>query len=254
MIPYFQFTTFNLGPVPIQVWGTLVAIGFIAGAMAAAKMAKSRGLLEQHVYDLTGWILIASMIGARLFVVLFYEPAYYLAHPLQAFAIWQGGMSVFGGFAGAVLAAVIYFRVKKIDPWKYSNALIFGLPLGLAIGRIGCFLIHDHPGTATHFFLSVKYPDGVSRHDLGLDESISCFLLFIVFLIMAKKKAPQEWYLPIFCFWYGLVRFLMDFLRTTDARYLGLTPAQYLSILLIGVGVWLVVRMRKTPGRRVRGS
>lgn len=247
MIPYFSWTQFHLGPLPIQVWGTLVALGFFFGALASARMAKSRGLEEKHVYDLAGWIVIASMIFARLFHVVFYEPQYFWIHPSEIIAFWHGGMSMFGGFFGALLAAFVYFKRHKLDWHAYADATIFGLPLGIAIGRIGCFLIHDHPGTLTSFVGGVKFPDGV-RHDLGLYESIDMLMLFVVFLLMAKRRVSQGWFLIVFCFWYGITRFLMDFLRIVDARYFGLTPGQYLSILLVGVGGALLYKKQGRAG------
>lgn len=239
MIPWVQWTVIHLGPIPIQVWGTLVALGFFFGALASAKMARSRGLQEKHIYDLAAWIVLTSMIFARLFHVVFYDPSFYLAHPAEIIAFWQGGLSMFGGFAGALIAAIIYFKRHKLDLHAHADTAIFGLPLGIFIGRIGCFLIHDHPGTLTHFIGGVRYPDG-TRHDLGLYESISGLLLFVVFLLMAKKKVMQGWYLIVFCFYYGISRFLMDFLRVVDVRYAGLTPGQYLSIVLVGIGVILL--------------
>ncbi len=235
MIPYFSLTTFHLGPVPIQVWGTLVALGFFFGALASARMARERGLEEKRIFDLAAWIVISSMIFARLFHVVFYEPQYFLAHPLEVVAIWQGGLSMFGGFFGALVASILYFKRHKLNFHAYADTAIFGLPLGIAIGRIGCFLIHDHPGTLTSFVGGVQYPDGV-RHDLGLYESIDGLVLFVVFLVMAKRRVSEGWYVIVFCLWYGVTRFLMDFLRIVDVRYFGLTPGQYLSILLVVVG------------------
>lgn len=243
MIPYIELHVIHLGPIPIQIWGTLVALGFIFGAIASAKMAKRRGLNPKIVYDLAAWILLASMIGGRLFV-LFYQPAYYIAHPIDIFKIWEGGMSIYGGFVGALVVSLIYLKKKKVDVWKYADATIFGLPLGMFVGRIGCFLIHDHPGTATDFFLGVKYPDGVVRHDLGLYESLNGLMLFVIFLIMAKMKVREGAYLAVFCLWYGATRFALDFLRVSDATYLSLTPAQYFSLLLFGTGIFLAYRLR----------
>ncbi len=251
MIPYFQFTSFQLGPLTIQVWGLLVAIGFLAGGYASAWMAKRRGLNPQVVWDMLGWIILGAMVGARLFHVLFYDPSYYLANPLDTFKIWQGGLSSVGGFLGAFLIGLWRARRMKIDPWKYADAGVFGLPLGYGIGRIGCFLIHDHPGTATDFFLGVKYPDGVVRHDLGLYQAIDGFVLFAIFLILAKRKAPSGTYPTVFLIWYGVTRFFLDFLRATsgpvvDVRYAGLTPAQYASIAMVIAGCFVGRKYRRS--------
>jgi phosphatidylglycerol:prolipoprotein diacylglycerol transferase len=243
MIPYFQITQFNIGPISIQVWGLMVALGFLIGAFASSWMLKRRGLQTQVVWDLLSWVVVGSIICARLFHVLLYEPNYYFTNPIEIVAIWHGGLSMIGGLIGAAVAGVWFFRRRKLDVWKYADACIFGLPLGYAIGRIGCFLIHDHPGTATDFFFGVKYSDGVVRHDLGLYHAIDGVVLFLLFLILVKKKAPTGVYVVTFLIWYGTTRFLLDFLRATsgpivDTRYFGFTPTQYLSLAMVGMGLY----------------
>lgn len=242
MIPYFQLTTIHLGFIPIQVWGVLVALGFVIGAKASEWRLKKLGLEHKVIFDMLGWMILWAMIASRLTHVLLYEPAYYLQHPMAILRFWEGGLSIYGGLVAATVTGVVLLKRREFDLHRYADATIFGLPIGFAIGRIGCFLIHDHPGTATHFFLGIKYPDGVTRHDLGLYEAITSFLLFLLFLLMNKKRVQSGWYTIIFCFWYGTTRFLMDFLRTADVRYFGLTPAQYFSLALIFIGFGLVKR------------
>ncbi|NQV89402.1 MAG: prolipoprotein diacylglyceryl transferase [Parcubacteria group bacterium] len=245
MIPYFKFTTIALGPITIQVWGLMVALGILVGTWAAAKMASRRGQDEKIIWDLSVWVIVAAMIGARIIHVV-YEPASYFANPLEFFRVWHGGFSVMGGFLGALIVGVWYLKKRKVDVHAYADTAVFGLPLGLFIGRIGCFLIHDHPGTLTDFIGGVQYPDGV-RHDHGLYLSINGLLLFLTFLLMAKRGAKTGSYIVVFLLWYGVVRFFLDFLRATngdivDTRYLGLTPAQYFSLVMVAGGVWVFHR------------
>lgn len=242
MIPYFQYNVIHLGPVPLQVWGLMVSFGILAAAFVASRMAKKRGLDPNVIWDLTFWVIMAAMIGARLMHIA-YEPAYYLAHPWAILAFWQGGLSIMGGFIGAVIAGVIYLRQKHLDVWAYCDTAVFALPLGLGIGRIGCFLIHDHPGTLTSFVLGVKYPDGV-RHDHGLYLSIEGVLLFFFFLFLARKQVKQGTYLVAFLLIDSTIRFILDFYRATsgaivDVRYGGLTPAQYVSVAMFLAGIWM---------------
>ena len=136
----------------------------------------------------------------------------------------------------------------------YIEQGFYALPLGIGIGRIGCFLIHDHPGTLTHFFLGVKYPDGV-RFDLGLLESILGFILFIVFYFLFKKLIKVRFGLVagLSMASYAVVRFLFDFLRATpdfpggDLRYLSLTPAQWgmLAVLLALTLTFILGRVKR---------
>ncbi len=250
MIPYFQFTTLSIGPITIQVWGLLVALGIFVGAWAAARFAKERGQDEKLVWDLAVWLIIAAFVGGRLVHVI-YEPAAYLQDPIELVRLWHGGFSVMGGFLGAALVGVWYLKRKKKNVLEYADTLLFGLPLGLFVGRIGCLLIHDHPGVFSDFFLAVRFPEG-ARLDHGLLLSLNGLVLFLVFLWMRKRSVGLGMYTAVFLLWYGVVRFGLDFFRATDGvivdtRYLGLTPAQYFAIVmvLLGVLVWKRKNCRK---------
>lgn len=248
MIPYIEWKIIEIGPVTLQVWGLFVALGFLIGALAAGWLAKRRGDDPKVIYDLTVWMILAGMVGGRLGHVLFYKPSYYIAHPIEIIAIWNGGLSVFGGLIACGIVGVWYLRRQQVDVWRYADIALFGLPFGKAIGRIGCFLIHDHPGTATDFILGVQYPDGVVRHDHGLYLSINGFILAAVMLWLARKPRPTGTYVAVFSLWYGVARFFLDFYRLVDTRYFGLTPAQYFCILLVGFGVACLVWIRRRRG------
>ncbi len=248
MIPFVEWKTIVIGPLTLQVWGLFVAFGFLVGALVAQWYAKRRGENTDVIAGLAVWMIAAGMIGGRLGHVIFYEPAYYVAHPLEIFALWHGGASMFGGLIACVVVGVWYLRRRKVDIHAYADTAVFGLPFGMAIGRIGCFLIHDHPGTATHFVLGVQYPDGVTRHDLGLYEALNSALMAMVFLWLARRKAGTGVFIGVFSVWYGVFRVGTDTLRTVDARYFGVTPGQYFGgiLLLFGVGilVWITRRQK----------
>ena len=247
MIPWFQIQAVGIWFVKLNVWGMFVSFGFLAGMAVSYFEFKKRKLEANRVYDLAFWIILCSMIGGRLFFVAEHLDVY-LAAPLDILKLWHGGMSIYGGFIGAVLAGIIYFKKSKLDFWQYADAAIFGLPFGLFIGRLGCFLIHDHPGVRTNFFLGVAYPDGI-RHDLGLYDSLAGLFIFLVFLILHRKEWFRGFYLSVFCVLYGAIRFFLDFFRVRDAvgadlRYFGLTLAQYLSVALFVAGIYLFCKLR----------
>lgn len=245
MIPYFFYSVIPLGPVHLQVWGLFVALGILTSVMIARNYANRHGLDPETVLDLSSWAVLGGIIGARLGHVLLYAPAKYISDPVSILRVWEGGMSMFGGFIGAGLAIFIYSHRTKLDWQSYLNALAFAFPVGYGIGRIGCFLIHDHPGVLTSFFLAVKYPGG-ARLDHGLLLSIVGFCIFFWFLSIEagvkKGKQPQA-YLPLFMVTYGTARFILDFFRSydlslSDVRYGALTPAQFLALGFIALGVW----------------
>ncbi len=242
MIPYFSLTIIPLGPLHIQVWGLMVALGILAAVLVGSREAKRRGLNENDFVDFASWVALGALVGARLFFAYVYQPAAYLADPLRVLRVWEGGMSSFGGFFGAGIAALIFARVKKIPFAQFADVACYALPLGYGIGRIGCFLIHDHPGTLSHSLLAVRYPGG-SRLDHGLLLSLVGFALFALFAWINRRRADNRTrgFLWLFMVLYGGARFFLDFYRAwdlpgSDVRYFMLTPAQYGSALFAAVG------------------
>ncbi len=245
MIPYFEWTTIHIGPFTLYVWGLFVALGFLFASWVAGQHVKKGGGEPKVIYDLTFWMLVTGILGGRLGYVLFYAPIEMWKTPSKILAIWDGGLSLYGGLFLSVVVGLWYLKRRKVDVWKYADSAMFGLPFGLWIGRIGCFLIHDHPGTATDFVLGVEYPDGVTRHDHGLYLSINGLLMGLLFLWLSRKSRPVGFYLSIFFVWYGAVRFFLDFFRIADVKYWYLTPAQYFSIALCAVGILMILRIKK---------
>jgi len=256
MIPYFQFELIHLGPITIYAWGLLVALGIIAGITFAYFFSQKYFLSGEVILDMAIWIIAGAFLMARVFYILFYNPVYFVGHPVEIIKFWQGGASSLGGFFGAGISLWLFakkrkFKLKELLPYFDVGAL--GFWLGWGIGRIGCFLIHDHPGTLTHFMLGVKFPEG-ARFDLGLLESILGFILFIVFYLLFKKLIKIRFGLVagLSIAVYAIARFFLDFLRAApdfpggDVRYLSLTPAQWgMLVLLLGLTLCLVLSKMK---------
>lgn len=244
MIPYLHFEYLTLGPIKLYTWGFFVSLGFL---IAFAGLIKKYPKEKEHFTNLLLYILIGAIIGARFAYSLFYAPD--LSTGLQnIYKIWDGGMSSFGGFFGGFLAVFLYAHFKKLNLYKTAQKLAFILPLGLAIGRIGCFLINDHPGIKTIASpLSLAYPDG-PRFDLGYLLMIFNILLFIYFVVKSNKKLYLENFLLI----YGAGRFLLDFLRVGEPQYAGLIPSQYGSILLLAFFTYLIIKNRKKYGMVIK--
>lgn len=244
MIPYFNFSVVAIGPVRFYTWGFFVGLGIVCALWMAYARARRLGLSTNRLIEWSVWAVVASFIGARLGHVFFYNWASFSEHPFTVFKIWQGGLSSFGGFLGVAIASLIYARIKKINFWPYADVIMYGFPLGLGIGRLGCFLNHLHVGLPSSLPLAVAFPDG-PRLDMGLLESLFGFALFTVYVFFERKRPQKNVYLPITMVIYGIVRFFLDFGRATDipnpdVRFIGLTPAQFGSILLVigGVIIW----------------
>ncbi|HTK60326.1 MAG TPA: prolipoprotein diacylglyceryl transferase [Candidatus Baltobacteraceae bacterium] len=249
MIPYVAWKTIALGPVTLQVWGLFAAIGVVSAAALGSRLAKRKGLDAGKIESLAFWTIVAAFIGARAFHVLFYEPGYYFAHPGEILSVWKGGLSSFGGFFGAAIVAAWRIRRLGLPFWKTADIAVPATVLGLGCGRIGCFLIHDHPGTLAHGagrWFAVNYPDG-PRYDLGLLLGAVDFALFGAMLLLMRKPRPEGSMLVLFLLAYAPIRFGLDFLRAVDVRYAGLTPGQYGSVLLFIIGLFMMRRVYAKP-------
>lgn len=248
MIPYFELTTISLGPVTIQVWGLLVSLGIGVSMLILWKRAHRTGLPAEALLDQAIAMIVLGFVFARLAHVLLYEPAFYLANPLEIVKVWHGGFSSFGGFVGAGLGFywhTIRKKLKKETIIKIADEYSFASLYGWMVGRIGCFCIHDHLGVpcGNHCLFAVSGPDQ-PRFDMALLEIIGLLPLAIIFYIVRKQERIPGWYTSLLFVYYGVLRLLLDFLRArdidgSDARYLGLTPGQYFAIVMIALGIVL---------------
>jgi phosphatidylglycerol:prolipoprotein diacylglycerol transferase len=167
--------------------------------------------------------------------------------PWQLITLGQG-FSSFGGFLGGMTAFYVYCRRRGIWMLAYVDALIFGFAPAWIVARLGCVFAHDHPGFKSDFLLAVAYPGG-SRHDLGLFEFLLAILISSILYALARRRVFVGFYSTLVMFIYAPARFLLDFLRAADRRYLGLTPAQYACVCLLAFAIVLFVRARKHAAR-----
>lgn len=240
-LPFTKLTTIPLGPVSIQAWGLLVALGMLFGLVVALKEAKRRHLNREAILDAFLWMVLSSLVGGRLFyVVLFWQD--FWADPVRIFKLWEGGMVFYGGIFGAILALWIVLRRKKIPFWTVADAMVPGFALGIFVGRLGCYLIGDHIGKImVHEWPwgSIIPGENILRHEPSLYLSLNGLILFMVLWSIRKRfKSPGQLSM-LFFIWYGLSRFLLDFFRAddlpgalSDPRFWGLTISQLLSFLL----------------------
>ncbi len=255
MLPYWQAT--RLGP--IEPWGFFVALGVVVGILIGQRRTRRLGLSNEVLGNLTAWILAGGFVGARLFHVFVYHWADYRDNWAEIPAMWKGGMSSYGGFFGAAVCGVTYLVKKRFDFWRYADVASFAFIPAWSIGRIGCFIIHDHPGSLSDFPLAVMMAvriDGEPviqpRHDLGLYDGILTLFMTLVFLWTDRRQRFAGFYLGWMCVLYAIPRFFLDYLRAVDiehadTRYWGLTPAQYGSIILALLGGLILWKRSSAP-------
>jgi phosphatidylglycerol---prolipoprotein diacylglyceryl transferase len=255
-IPYTTFPTIELGPIELRTFGLMVGIGVLVGAILAARYIERWGVPRDTTYALATRMVVAGVIGARISWVLSHTEQ--IDSPLDVVALWKGGLQFSGGFIAAVLVGLPTFR--RFDPvtrWRSVDGYALGLTVGLFFGRIGCYSVGEHFGKTTSFFLGTRYDGGSTRepvsvgqtiHNTALYEGLHLLLLAGLLWWLLYRRRPQPapgTAIGVFCIWYGTFRFLTDFLRAYDNTKFGLTGAQWLMLLVIAAGVWILVRVRR---------
>jgi phosphatidylglycerol:prolipoprotein diacylglycerol transferase len=250
--------TIEIGPLTLAWHGITIAVGILIGGVAAGFEARRRGLDREPLYAI-GMILVAgALIGGRV---------YYLAEHDALFDTgdWLGsrGFTFYGGFIAAALGIGFYVRRKRLSV-EYLDAVAFGLPLGIAVGRIGDVINGEHYGPATNFFLGVRntHPDAdvpspdVAYHSGGLYELLIGAAVFAIVLVLRKRLTRPTAMTWLVIALLAAGRFVEFFVRSdSDKVALGLEVAQWTSLGLLavaGLGAWLTLG-RRAGERRPRG-
>jgi phosphatidylglycerol:prolipoprotein diacylglycerol transferase len=249
VIPYFVIPPLRIGPVALQPFGILSASGILLASQLLVRAAKRQGLDSAPLEKLATRAVLGGIIGAHLVHLLLYHPEELRENgPLQLLKVWDG-LSSTGGVIGGIIACIAFLRRRGIRFATYADAFAVAVPSGWAVARLGCFSVHDHPGVLTSFFLAVAFPEG-ARHDLGLYDALVLTGITVVVYMLDRRKTLQGRLLVVVALLYGSSRFVLDFLRArdlpySDARYFGLTPAQYGALLLLMWGLWKLARARR---------
>lgn len=251
----------HLGPISISPHGIGIAVGFLLGALLMLPAARKRGITDEQVWALLGRAAIGAVVGARLAYVL-NHPGSYLSHPWEILFVWRGGLSLLGGIAGAVLAALPKMRSEGLRFWTVMDAAVPGLALGILVGRVGDLVVGDHLGKPTSSVLGFvctrapsaspcEAPLGQAVHMPALYDLVSVGLLLALLLWLRRKPRYDGFLTLVFAAWYGAGRFLIDFTRVDTTHGLGLSSSQWASLVVVATCLYLLVFVRRTPGREV---
>lgn len=252
--PQFDPVAFTLGPISVRWYGLTYLVAFVLFLLLGRYRAR-QGILDgwrpADLDDLLLYGMLGVVLGGRLGYCLFYKPAYYFTHPLEIFAIWQGGMSFHGGLLGVLFAMWLYARRTGRTFLGVTDFIAPLVPLGLASGRIGNFINAELPGRVADPTLpwAMVFPqiDQVPRHPSQLYQfALEGVLLFVLLWLFARKRRPLGQISGAFLLGYGVFRFVAEFFREPDAFLgllaLGLTMGQWLSLPMIVLGVGLIAR------------
>ncbi len=258
MIPYHTFPSFKVGPITLHTFGLFVALGLVVGSWIFLRHGRRHGLDVEALSRLAWWIVLAGIVGARLAFVASHH-SQFTDRPWAVVALWEGGLEFSGGFLAAAVVVLWWLRRhREVPGLVLADGVVLGLAVGLAIGRVGCYSVGEHLGHETSFFLAVHYLGGVTRegpipigahvHNTALYEILLLLPLIALLFALRRRGASAGWLTTTFLLWYGLQRFLTDFLRAYDRRVLGLTGAQYVCIGLVVAGLVMAVRLRRRSG------
>jgi phosphatidylglycerol:prolipoprotein diacylglycerol transferase len=247
----------QIGPLAVHWYGVMYLLAFAAFVLLGRQRARQRPDLAwdaQQIDDLLFAGVLGVIVGGRLGEVIFYQPGYFAAHPLEVFAVWQGGMSFHGGFIGVMLALAWFAQKTGRSFLQVGDFVAPLVPLGLAFGRLGNFINGELWGREAPADLpwAMIYPhvDNLPRHPSQLYQMAGeGLLLFVLLWLYARKPRASGAVSALFLIGYGSLRFVAEFFRNPDTGFLGYLPlglstAQWLCVPMIIAGSWLLLRRR----------
>lgn len=244
---------FTLGPLAVRWYSLVWVLGFLAAYYVlryAARTGRLEGFTEKDADEYVIWLVVGTVVTARLFFVIFYNPGHFLEQPLDAFAVWKGGLSFHGGFLGAAIATLLFARRKGYRFYAISDVLVAPLALALVFGRIANYVNGELVGVPGDVAWCINYPWLTEcRHPSQFYEAGKNLLVFAVLMPLWAVKA---WYqrlregtlLWLFVALYGLGRLLTDFWRApdpTDPVLGGLLIGQWMSLAMALLGAAVLI-------------
>ena len=245
--PQFNPVAVQIGPLAIHWYGLTYMVAFglfvwLAGRRAGYPWFAREGWIRRDVEDLLFYGVLGVVLGGRLGYVIFYKPAYYLAHVTEIPAVWKGGMSFHGGMLGVIVAMALFGWQRKRPFLQVTDLIAPCVPLGLASGRVGNFINGELWGRVADPSLpwAMIFPESgspVPRHPSQVYQFLGeGLLLFIILWIYGKKERGRGQVSGLFLMGYGVLRFAAEFFREPD---------DFLGLLSLGMsmGQWLCVPM-----------
>ncbi|MFT5697270.1 MAG: phosphatidylglycerol:prolipoprotein diacylglycerol transferase [Desulforhopalus sp.] len=254
---------FSLGPLHVRWYGLMYVIGFMASYSLVLKQIKEFDFqpLARHFENLNLVLIVSVILGGRLGYVVFYNLPYYLKHPLEIAATWNGGMSFHGACIALLIGGWFYCKKHGVNFWKTADIYVATAPIGLCLGRIGNFINGELYGRVTDSPLGMIFPGGGPnpRHPSQLYEAfLEGFVLFILLWGLRKYPWKNKPYWPhgsicaLFFICYGILRVIVENFREPDLHigfiYKSLTMGQLLSAVMITAGsiMWLFCYKKAT--------
>jgi phosphatidylglycerol:prolipoprotein diacylglycerol transferase len=258
VIPYPSIDPilFEFGPIIIRWYALAYISGLLLGMWYMRKLSTfpPQVIQDRDIDDFLVGATLGVILGGRLGYVVFYKPEFYFNNPLAILQVWQGGMSFHGGFLGVVAATILFARRRGIDVLIFGDLIACAAPIGLFFGRIANFVNGELFGRATDMPWAMIFPRGgpIARHPSQLYEAgLEGLVLFCVLGFLYRSEARRRrrgFFIGIFLVGYSVARGFVEFFRQPDAflgvLFGGLTMGQLLSLPILLVGIWAILRTR----------
>ncbi|WP_114781366.1 prolipoprotein diacylglyceryl transferase [Botryobacter ruber] len=250
---------FSIGPLSIRWYGLLFALGFVIGQRILTKIYVAEGRTEGDVDVITLYMIVGTVLGARLGHVLFYDPDYYLSNPIEILKIWRGGLASHGATIGILVALWLFSRRLKLDYLWVLDRIVIVVALGGALIRLGNLMNSEIVGRpsdlpwAFEFVRNTEFTPLVPRHPTQLYESLAAFAIFVVlYLLWSKYRGgiPRGLLFGLFVTVLFTSRLLIEFLKEAQEKWeeaMFLNMGQLLSIPLILIGLVILYRVWRNP-------
>ena len=242
----------EIGSIKIYWYSITMFLGILIGGFLVYKEAIKHKIKEEFITDLFFYLIPISLIGARIYYVIF-NLDYYLLNPINILKVWEGGLAIHGGIIAGLIFIIFYTRKHKVNTLKILDFIVVGLIIGQAIGRWGNFFNSEaHGGITTlkhlqslyipKFIIDGMYIGGNYYHPTFLYESMWCIIGFIILIIIRKNKNLKIGTLSSFyLIWYGIGRFMIEGMRTDSLMFGFIRIAQLVSVLMIIIGISMYI-------------
>jgi len=243
----------TIGPIPIRLYGLMIGIGFLVAIWLAARRAKKEGLDPERIMDMGVYLLLAAIIGSRLFYVLV-NLQEFQRNWLEVFAIWKGGLVFYGGLIGAAATGIWYVRKHGLPVWRTADIVAPYIALGHMFGRFGCFFAGCCYGAPCHSSACIIFTDphslaplGVSLYPTQLFEAGGEFVNFLILLAVFRVRKFDGQVFWLYPALYSILRFIVEFYRGDAARgvYFGgaISTSQVVSIVMLFASLFMLLRL-----------
>jgi phosphatidylglycerol---prolipoprotein diacylglyceryl transferase len=248
----------KIGSVEIRWYGVMIALAFLTGTFLGVREARRKGYDPELIYDLLFYVMIAGIVGARLYYVMVSNPGYFVRHPLDIVAIWRGGLALHGGLIGGLLAGIWFCRKRHLAFWSFADLLTPSIMLGQAVGRGACTLNGCSYGKPTTLPWAVTFTDPAAQapHNIPLHPTQFYEMAtdILIFMILWKFRTRTRFDGQLFLLYagiYAVARFILEFFRGDSLMVAGLFPVPQVFSVFLFIATLAVYAWRQSASRTV---